>query len=317
MPTTANRTHTLKSPRAAELSPHLHILDRCCRRCGGHRSRPDTGADTTIAGSATEDECTDCSGIRIDYTRFHNHSRSSSRWPICPAWWPKSVYHLGYELRPCRKLCLLTGCGKDFRIFRLVCALDRQRRHAHTPFPIALTLCCTLITRSAREAARLGAVASAAHNLCFQLGVATTQLCESLAIATQTLLARELGGETARRAEEASKLKANGDESTMRTLAARHIISRGFGVGLLVSGSLSLVTLVNRHRVVAGLTTLPEVRHAADHVMPLVLVCQTLKGLAYPVSGALMGECFFSCSNCAAATVIAFDRSHRRLLVRF
>ena len=45
----------------------------------------------------------------------------------------------------------------------------------------------------AREAARLGAVASAAHNLCFQLGVATTQLCESLAIATQTLLARELG----------------------------------------------------------------------------------------------------------------------------
>lgn len=41
----------------------------------------------------------------------------------------------------------------------------------------------------AREAARLGSVASAAHNLCFQLGVATTQLCESLAIATQAILA--------------------------------------------------------------------------------------------------------------------------------
>ena len=41
----------------------------------------------------------------------------------------------------------------------------------------------------AREAARLGSVASAAHNLCFQLGVATTQLCESLAIATQAIFA--------------------------------------------------------------------------------------------------------------------------------
>ena len=36
-----------------------------------------------------------------------------------------------------------------------------------------------------REAARLGAVASAAHILCFQLGVVTTQVCESAAIATQ------------------------------------------------------------------------------------------------------------------------------------
>ena len=30
---------------------------------------------------------------------------------------------------------------------------------------------------------------------CFQLGVATTQLCKSIAIATQTLLARELGSQ--------------------------------------------------------------------------------------------------------------------------
>jgi hypothetical protein len=36
-------------------------------------------------------------------------------------------------------------------------------------------------------------VAAAAYNLTFQVGFATTQLCESIAIALQTLIARELG----------------------------------------------------------------------------------------------------------------------------
>lgn len=35
-------------------------------------------------------------------------------------------------------------------------------------------------------------VAAAAYNLTFQIGFATTQLCEALAIACQTLIAREL-----------------------------------------------------------------------------------------------------------------------------
>lgn len=133
----------------------------------------------------------------------------------------------------------------------------------------------------AREAARLGAVASAAHNMCFQLGVATTQLCESLGIATQTLLARELGtaGGAARSAERALSSRAS----------VRHILQRGISVGGVVASSLAALTLVNRRSVVNGLTTIPEVRAAAVGVMPFVLACQALKGLAYPINGALMG----------------------------
>ena len=41
----------------------------------------------------------------------------------------------------------------------------------------------------ARQAALLGSVAAAAYNLTFQLGFATTQLCEAVAVAVQTLLA--------------------------------------------------------------------------------------------------------------------------------
>ena len=127
----------------------------------------------------------------------------------------------------------------------------------------------------AREAARLGAVASGAHNLCFQLGVATTQIAESVAIATQTLLARELGRTDV--------------TAPARTAVARQIVSRGLLVGGAVAGTLSLLTFRYSREVVNGLTTIPEVRAAAYGVMPLVLACQALKGLAYPVSGALMG----------------------------
>ena len=70
---------------------------------------------------------------------------------------------------------------------------------------------------------------------------------------------------------------------------SRHVLQRGLTAGTLVAASVSLVTLLNRRNVIAGLTSIPEVCQAAYGVLPLVLTCQVLKGLAYPVSGALMG----------------------------
>ena len=83
-----------------------------------------------------------------------------------------------------------------------------------------------------REAARLGAVASAAHILCFQLGVVTTQVCESTAIATQTLLARELNA------------------AKPRAAVARHIVARGLQIGGGAAAILSGSTLLGRRRLV-------------------------------------------------------------------
>ena len=117
----------------------------------------------------------------------------------------------------------------------------------------------------AREAAKLGAVSSAAHAVCFALGVATTQLCEAAAVATQTLLAREFYA----------------DKST--NLRRSHRILRlGLATGLGCSSLLATGTYLNRHNVVAGLTTDPKVRAACLGVFPLVMLCQALKGLAYP-----------------------------------
>jgi Na+-driven multidrug efflux pump len=142
-------------------------------------------------------------------------------------------------------------------------------------------------TLCGREAALLGPVAAAAHNLMFNLGVATTQVCESVAVATQTLLAREMGGLNA-------ALSSGSDAQRAAALQVKrerswHIIRRGCGLGGLVATTLSLGTLLWRNSVVAGLTNSEPIRAACLSIMPIVLFTQVAKGLAYPVNGIIMG----------------------------
>ena len=159
----------------------------------------------------------------------------------------------------------------------------------------------------AREAARLGAVASAAHSILFQLGVATTQLCESAAVATQALLAAELGSDAPR---------------PQKRAATHHLVTRGVSAGAVAATALSAVTWFNRGAVVSGLTTDPGVRALAGATMPLVLGCQVLKGLAYPINGALMGALDWGASavsmwvaqlSCVASIAVWSERGARAL----
>jgi len=131
-------------------------------------------------------------------------------------------------------------------------------------------------TVCARETALMGPIAAAAYNLTFQLGFATTQICESVAVAVQTLLAREISDETTRPA-------------VVRQGAIRHLINGSIVVGGGVATVLSLVTYCQRKSVMNGLTSNPAVRDAALGIFPAVLATQMLKGLAYPVNGISMG----------------------------
>ena len=67
--------------------------------------------------------------------------------------------------------------------------------------------------------------------------------------------------------------------------------------GLGCSSLLATGTYLNRNNVVAGLTTDPKVRAACLSVFPLVMLCQALKGLAYPVNGLLMGALDWSAAS--------------------
>lgn len=128
----------------------------------------------------------------------------------------------------------------------------------------------------ARETALLGPVAAAAYNLTFQLGFATTQICESVAVAVQTLLAREISDDTSR-------------PLVVKQAAVRHLINGSIVVGGGVATGLSLLTYFNRVSLMNGLSTNPAVVAASLAIFPAVLATQVLKGLAYPVNGISMG----------------------------
>ena len=119
-------------------------------------------------------------------------------------------------------------------------------------------------------------MAAAAYNLTFQLGFATTQICESVAVAVQTLLAREVAG--GRGKGNTSEGGKNGSVATaadgIRALRVRHLINGSIFVGGLVAGSLSLLTFFQREGVLRGLTTDVGVREASALIFPAVLITQ-------------------------------------------
>jgi len=128
----------------------------------------------------------------------------------------------------------------------------------------------------ARQTAIMGPVSAAAYNLTFQLGFATTQICESIAVAVQTLLAREIADDKSRPA-------------IVRQKAVRHLINGSIFAGGIVATLLSTVTFLKRQSVMKGLTNNVAVQDAALAIFPAVLATQILKGLAYPVNGISMG----------------------------
>jgi putative MATE family efflux protein len=128
----------------------------------------------------------------------------------------------------------------------------------------------------ARHAASLGSVAAAAYNLTFQLGFATTQICEAVAVAVQTLLAREL----ADKKTHSPAIKAN---------LIRHLIHTALFLGGGVAAGLSLTTFLQKDSILRGLTTSTAIREASAIIFPAVLLTQIFKGLAYPVNGIIMG----------------------------
>ena len=112
----------------------------------------------------------------------------------------------------------------------------------------------------------------AAYSLTFNLGFATSQLCESISIAAQALIARDIPL-----------------DSPKKRAATAHIIGRGLQLGVLVSGALAFATVYNQNGWLKGMTASPEVRAAAGAVMPMVLLTQIFKGLSYSTGGILLG----------------------------
>eukprot|EP00596_Hydrurales_sp_CCMP1899_P002168 CAMPEP_0119044544 /NCGR_PEP_ID=MMETSP1177-20130426/32194_1 /TAXON_ID=2985 /ORGANISM="Ochromonas sp, Strain CCMP1899" /LENGTH=497 /DNA_ID=CAMNT_0007014767 /DNA_START=44 /DNA_END=1534 /DNA_ORIENTATION=+ len=127
-------------------------------------------------------------------------------------------------------------------------------------------------TVTSSAAARLGTIPMAAYSLTFNLGFATSQLLESISIAAQALIARDIPLDTPR-----------------KKAATAHVITRGMQSAIVISALLAGVTVYNQENVLNSMTKSPEVRAAARAVMPVVLATQIFKGLSYSTGGILLG----------------------------
>ena len=127
-------------------------------------------------------------------------------------------------------------------------------------------------TIASSSAASLGTIAMAAYSLTFSLGFTAAQLLESLAIAAQALLARDMPLDSER-----------------RRVSARHVIWRSLQSGLLVSLGLTAFTVINLPSIMQQMTKSPDVRVAALQVIPIVLLTQIFKGVSSSTGGVLLG----------------------------
>jgi putative MATE family efflux protein len=143
-------------------------------------------------------------------------------------------------------------------------------------------------TVTSSAAARLGTIPMAAYSLTFNLGFATSQLCESISIAAQALIARDIPLDSPR-----------------KRAATAHVIMRGLQLGILVSAALAMTTIYNQKGVLQGMTASAEVRAAAAAVMPVVLTTQIFKGMSYSTGGILLGgmDWYHSTMGMVAASV--------------
>lgn len=143
---------------------------------------------------------------------------------------------------------------------------------------------------AARAAAKLGTAPAAAYALTFQLGVATTQLCEAVSLALLSLVSRELT--RLERAVEGGLTAARTAAARAAALRARYVVTLGCVLGGGLAALLSVATWWLRGRAIGVMcsgASSGAVRALALGVMPAVLVTQVLKGLAYPANAILMG----------------------------
>lgn len=127
------------------------------------------------------------------------------------------------------------------------------------------------VTSSA--AARLGTIPMAAFSLTFNLGFAASQLCESISVAAQAILAREYPFQRSRRGR----------------VAAAHVIRRALLLGFVVSSVVALAIIWKQDLILGQLTKAPTILETARVVMPMVLLTQLVKGLSYSTGGILLG----------------------------
>ena len=115
-------------------------------------------------------------------------------------------------------------------------------------------------TYCSRQSALLGSVAAAAYSVTFQIGFLITLVCESITVAVQALLSREL-------ADESFSLSLRGRIVT-------HLVRTSILSGVGLTSTLAAIVYANRLRIVQIFSMNAQVQQAALAALPAFLATQ-------------------------------------------
>lgn len=111
-----------------------------------------------------------------------------------------------------------------------------------------------------RQSALLGSVAASAYSVTFQIGFFITLVCESVTVAVQTLLSREL-------ADESQSLE-------LRRRIASHLVRYAVSSGIGLAATLAVMVYTRRVSIIQVFAKSAEVQEATLAAMPAFLVTQ-------------------------------------------
>eukprot|EP00890_Picochlorum_soloecismus_P000014 jgi/Picsp_1/1012/NSC_04496-R1_mate efflux family protein chloroplastic-like len=114
---------------------------------------------------------------------------------------------------------------------------------------------------------------TAAHQIAFQVWLASSLLADSLAVAAQALIARELGG------------KKNANDARISKIAARSC-SLGLSLGATLSIALLILMLVSPMSI---FTRDPAVINILCIIFPAIIISQPVNAFAFVLDGVLYG----------------------------
>ena len=138
---------------------------------------------------------------------------------------------------------------------------------------VRTTLLRALITSFAVAAGRLHTAAAAAHAIARQLAALWSIVCDSLAVAAQTLVAKQLSHEDVRAARE----------------TARHCLQ----LGLVLAAIVSLPVALGARTFAALFSSDPEVIGELAAVLPFIATLQLVAAPAYVFDGVFIGAADF------------------------
>jgi len=121
---------------------------------------------------------------------------------------------------------------------------------------------------------RTDASHAAAHQIAFQLWLASSLLSDSLAVAAQSLIARSLATGTAAGQAAAS-------------LASRRILNLSFKLGLTLAAGLTIASVI--FPLIRVFSSDPGVLTVLTFLMPVVISLQPINALAFTMDGLLYG----------------------------